>query len=123
MKIKLAQLVNSDGALGRLIEERLPARLSFTLASVVRVITPRIQDYNEARLAILREYGTPNEAGDQYRFPDIEIAKKAWAEMKELEETEVELADIAPIRLDERMLEAIQITPQDVLALNWLLQL
>lgn len=118
LEVKLAQLVASAPALGRLCAEKAPARITFTLARVTKSINSELETYEKTRMSLLEKYGTLSEDKSHYKFESREQSEKFELELKELLETPVSLQH-SPLALDQ--LETVSVSAADLMALDWLI--
>jgi hypothetical protein len=120
MKATIAQIINSDKALNNLLEQKLPLGISIQLGKVVSELEPVFKKANEARMEVLKQFGTEMEV-DGKPTGQFQVSPENQAEfeaaMKAVFEDEVELSipSIDPERLPEACL-----TGKDAIALSWL---
>ena len=123
MKIKTQEIISSIEALNALLNEKLPATLSFKIGRLAHQLAPEVETYKKTRDAKMKEHGKPvvDENGnetDKYSFEGE--GKDAFIkEMTELEDTEVEI-DIPEIKIDD--LGSITIEPRHLSVLTWLIK-
>jgi hypothetical protein len=121
MKLTLSKLVQGAEALGRLSKEKVSGKLAYRMSRDLRLINQELTTHNEARTKLLEQYGTAgaqSPQGVQYSFENGN-AELFFADMNELEATEIEL-DIHP--LTETDIENIQCTAEDLLVLEWMIE-
>jgi len=91
--ITLNELIGSLGSNGqpgpleKLLAAKLPAGLSFRLSMLAGEIQTPARHYNEARTALLKEWGKPSEGGQFYTFENGSREKFVEAEAELLKET------------------------------------
>jgi len=94
MRIKIKELSKISGSIVTLINSPLSPNIGLRLRKFTKAFTEAIDDYNEARNALVKKYGVPK--GDTYEIPndDREAISKFKEENDLLLEEEVELPDI-----------------------------
>lgn len=111
----LGALANSELALKRLSEIRLPIKVSYQVGKLIRLVAAETPDFHKQREKLVRQYGSPH--GDDIMVMPDQMAA-FMVEMTALSEVPVTL-DIAPLKLDS--FGAIDISPADLIALSPLL--
>lgn len=116
IKVTIAELLNSQGALARLMAQPVAARLSFALARVLRGVNTELETFNSTRLELCKKHGTLQEGRQSYEFEgDSRAAFEA--EYAELLKGDVQLPfDAIPIEA----LELVAIPAADAHSLSWL---
>lgn len=120
MKTTIARLLNSDKALGILLEQKLPLGISIQLGKAVQELEPVFKKANEARLEIIKRYGVEvieddKPTGQYHIAPENQAAFEA--DMLEAFGSEVELGIPA---IDPERLPDACLTGKDAIALSWL---
>ena len=100
MRIKLQTIVSKEfsEAFTRLLAMPLSGKSAYVLAKAARTFAEEAKDFDAARLAILKKYGTFD--GDNYKVEDEHNLKDANAEMALVLEREVEIK-LNPIQLPD----------------------
>jgi len=78
MQVTVGQLAAAEGALKRLQQERLPARVAFRLARILREVDPVLRAYNDAHTPLVERFWKPTEKKNMYAPPEGE----KWEEYK-----------------------------------------
>lgn len=117
--LKLNQVIGSQGALGALLGQPLPARQAFEIGKMVRAINGELEAYETARKALCERFsdGKMKNDGKEYDIPD-ETLPAFQKEMSDLLDAEVHLS-IKPLNLDS--LNGITISPGHMMQLDWLI--
>jgi len=120
MQVTVGQLAAAEGALKRLQQERLPARVAFRLARILREVDPVLRAYNKAHTPLVERFWIPTEKENIYKPPKEE---KAWEEYKkERDPLWAETVEINASPLTETDLAGAAISAGDVLALEWMIE-
>lgn len=121
MNVKLGDLVASEQALGELAQANVSARMSFTLALVLKEVTKHLEAKRTAHQKLLEKFGTPkaNKPGMFDLNPETREAFET--EYKDLLDTDVELVGIGKIKASAIETEGVKLSGAEMLALEWLL--
>jgi len=119
MQVTVGQLVAAEGALKRLQQERLPARVAFRLARILREVSPVLQAYNDAHNALVRRLWVPTEKENIYSPPQGEAWEEYVTERTALWEDTV---CVNASQLKEVDLAGVTMTTADALALGWMIE-
>lgn len=125
IKLTLQQILNSLQALNQLGEEKLPARLSFTIARVVGKLQAEGLLFQGERQKLFVKYGEQvpprvgQADGNQLKIPPEKIPGFN-EEMNILLGTEVELDGLGRISISALEDAEIQVKPNILIALDWL---
>ena len=114
MEIKLAELVNMQQALDKLVQMDLPIKQSFLLSKFAKKASVELQEFEEQRVKLVNKYGETDElTGTTSVSPTgLEDFRR---ELDEL--TDVELFfDVPPVRIGD--LENVKISVADLMALE-----
>lgn len=87
--MKLIKIVSAVNNLDKLSTLELPAKESFNIVKMLMEIEPHIQNYHTQRNKLLSKFGD-SEDGKEYQIK-AENKDKFIAELKDLEEIEIEL--------------------------------
>lgn len=103
----LAQVYNESFAD---FNEYLPVRINFFLQKNKNTLMNLAQDIDNARMEIIKRYGTLNEAGDAYSVPpeSMDVANKELADLFSIEQ-EVKINKISLSAFDEIKLTTDQV--------------
>jgi hypothetical protein len=111
--MKILDLLNAQPVIQELQNKIMPSKLAYGLAKNFRIIGQELEDYDKARLKILRDNWTINEETNKFDIPDED--QKKWQDLhKELLDTEI---DYKPYKLDLALTESIEMTPVEFSAL------
>ena len=121
MKVLLRELTESENALANLAQADLPARLSFTLALVLRAVRPHLDAKRAAHEQLLRKYGTADEKRAGFYTIAPEQADAFKAEFDELLSADCELPGIGKIKASTLEAATVKLSSSDAAALDWLL--
>jgi len=114
MKVKVAQLVGSSEPLGKLMTQPMPSATAFRCAKTLKAVQAELESYDEARKNLIEQHGKDGE---------IKPKDKGWDKfikgMEELMETEVK---IDAEKIKEENLSKVEISPADILALDWIIE-
>jgi hypothetical protein len=121
IRITLKDLLEAQPALQRLAAERLPVRLAYNVARMLKALQPDIDEFVKQRNELVKKYGATRpatEAEKPTHGPEVtEVIAANFLEFKrELDElTTVEIVvDRAPLALDD----VEKISAADLLALG-----
>jgi len=92
MKVKIEELVNSRQPLERILGEKLPPKVGYTLTRNARMIEQELIAYDKQRENLIKEFGQGDEK-DGWRIEpgDVEAVKKFNEGLQELLEMEVDV--------------------------------
>ena len=131
-QVKLRDLIVSQSALGRISSLPISARMSLTLADVLRVVNPQLEEFQKQHAVILKRYGTPKLDGNgnpiegQYNFtPDKrEALDKEYEDMLDkpvdIPFGKIKLNDLLAEKLDKD--ETLKLSGNEIYALGWMLR-
>tara|TARA_R110002020_G_scaffold372202_2_gene583698 strand:+ start:757 stop:1104 length:348 start_codon:yes stop_codon:yes gene_type:complete len=114
MKLKLGQIVGSSEPLGKLMNSSVPISTAFRLSSILKKVQGVLETYDESRKVLIEKHGENGEIK-----PESKNFNKFVDEMNELLETETKL-DVE--KIEQSSLSKVEITPSDLLALEWLIK-
>ncbi len=119
MKLTLNDLVLSREALQRLLHRKMPAKVAFSLARIVRRANVELEDYNKTRMGLFKRLGELSEDGRQWSMNKAEDEKREEfaEEMQSLLDAKIEL-EISQMPAEDLP----DILPMDALALWWIVQ-
>lgn len=99
MKVKLQTVLDTQQALGQLSRISFPATVAYRLNKNLRLAQQEFSHFDEARIKILKELGTLNEAGTDYEL-STENRKLFDDQIKALLDTEIDIAFmVVPIEM------------------------
>jgi hypothetical protein len=116
--MKLFELLNAQPTLVSLSSKKLPAKLAYAVSKNLRLITPELQDFEKARIALLEQYGKLNEETHTYDIPEDKKAQ-VDAEFNTLVNTDV---DLTPFQVDIEAFGVIEITPNEFSSIAWMIR-
>ena len=117
--MKLAELVASDNALETLSKMQMKAKASYRIATAINQITPHIASFTQIQEDLINKYG--EEVDGQVK---VETESEHFPEfIREINDVlnEDVVVDVKKIKLKE--LGDVEVTPRDMLALGWLIEL
>jgi len=92
MKVKIEELVNSRQPLERILGEKLPPKVGYTLTRNARIIEQELLAYDKQRENLIKEFGEGDEKdGWRINTSDVEAVKKFNEGLQELLEMDVEV--------------------------------
>ena len=89
MKVKFSDILDANGALGKLSQERLPVRQSVSLARLIKKLNEEMALFNEQRERLLIQYGERQDEEGGYLIPK-ENQADFRKDFEELMKSEVE---------------------------------
>ena len=121
IKVKISDLLNSTEILQKLAQKEFKAKLSWTIARLLKGAEAEMQNFNETRMNLIKKYGEKDENGelitDDKGNCKIENSNlNAFSEeLNELVSAEVE---INANKIDIGLLEELEFTPSDMASLE-----
>ena len=119
--MQLGEVVSALPAIQKLMEAKLSAGIAFRLAKFAKEVEPHVESYEKVRAELLEQFGTKGEEGDegqvQYTFANGQ-AEKFTKELTALLEEKVNIK-IKKVKVSD--LEGAELTPRDMMALDWAL--
>lgn len=116
--MKILDLLEAQPVMQRLVSQKMPAKLAYAIAKNIKLVNDELEIFDSTRVKLLAENWEIDENTQQYKIPDED--KPKWKKMyDELISEEVKL-DIYMI--DASMLEGLEMTPGEVLAIGWMLR-
>lgn len=121
ISVKISSLLNSTETLQKLANMKLKAKLSWQVSRLLKEAEREIQEFNEARLALINKYGEKDENGELVTDEksnckiDNEFVKEFSNELEELVSAEVELN---ASKIDINKLEELDFTPSEMIDLE-----
>jgi len=125
IKVKLGEILSSTTALEHLGEQHLKGKLAYKVGKAIKTISNEINLYDKARKELLNEYCVKDENGevqiDERGNAQVEkqYIDKYNQEIRTLNDTDIEL-NIVLLDLDD--FENIEITPREIMQLDWLIK-
>lgn len=112
--MKIKDIIQMQSALASLMAKKMPVKLSYAIAKNLKMINREMEDFEEARVKLLREHWALDPKTNKYNIPDED--KPKWDEMyKELIEMEM---GFQPYLFPYVYLEGLEFTPGEMLALE-----
>lgn len=112
MKVKLAVLVNNQ-ALQTLMEQPMPSATAFRVVKAIKSVGTELEAFDETRKKLIEKYGEDGE---------ISETSKGWKKFVEEYNSLInEEVDIEVKKIKASSLAKAEISPSDLLALEWLL--
>ena len=121
IKVTISQLLDSTEALQKLARMQLKAKLAWNVSKLLKAADVEIQDFNEARLELIKKYGEKDESGELITDENgnckikPESINDFTTELTELTASEIEI-NANKVRIDD--LENIDFTPADMTVLE-----
>lgn len=120
--MKLKQLVESTTALNKLVDQKLPIKVSFQLSTFLSKTNPELTNFDKLRTEKIQEYGErvikDGKPTEEYTIPKDKVEE--WSkEINELLEQEIDVK-IPDIKIDD--LGDINIEPTSLMGLEWLIK-
>lgn len=100
MKVKFSDILDANGALGKLSQERLPVGQSVSLARLIKRLNEEINLFNDQRERLLKQYGEYKEDEGGYEIPK-ENLPEFRKDFDELMASEVGVPDKIKITLQK----------------------
>jgi hypothetical protein len=119
IKVTLGELLGSLNAAKALFETKLAAKPAYTLAKFLRKAGNHVEDFDKARLALLKQYGEPAEDGQSYIFPDDDKRTEYNKQVETLLVEEVEI-EVNPVCLSD--LKHVDVSPASIAPVLFLIQ-
>ena len=117
MRFRNEEIWNARAAIQRLIEEKLPVKVSYGLAKIANKVNEQLKIIEEVRMGLLRKYGERTESGWEVKN-NSEKFGKFMEEVQELLAQEVELV-IEKVTLPTEINgELFQLEPRILMALE-----
>ncbi len=117
MDIKLIKVLNSQEALKRLADTKLPVKTAYRVSKLVKALEKELKDFEDFRNSLIMKYGE-SQGGGQYKISEIDIAKFN-DEINEVMETEVHL-EFNSLKVND--LAEIDISATDMIVLDYLFE-
>ncbi len=67
IRVTLRELLEAQPALQRLSNEKLPVKVAYNVARMMRVVQPEVEDFYKQRNALVKEYGVTRAATEAER--------------------------------------------------------
>ena len=117
MRFRNEEIWNARAAIQRLIEEKLPVKVSYGLAKIANKVNEQLKIIEQVRMGLLRKYGERTESGWEVKN-NSEKFGKFMEEVQELLAQEVELV-IEKVTLPTEINgELFQLEPRILMALE-----
>ncbi len=116
--MKVVELLNAAPILQRLADQKMPAKLAYALAKNFRMVNQEIEDYDQARISILKANWKIDPGTNQYKVPEDDQPK--WKELHN--ELLLAEANFQPYLIEFSLAESIELTPGEVMALWFLFE-
>ena len=120
MKVKLGKLVvaTQSGAFRQLMQTSMSPSMGITLSVLAKGVDEKLAVFHEAHKTLREKY----QPEDPKAKLDPDTEAKMQAEFDEIMETVVDLPGISRIRASKLAAAGIQLRPDDVTALDWLIK-
>jgi len=120
--MQLSQIAGAMPTIQKLLDSSLKVNIAFRIAKFAKDIEPHMESYEKLRGELLEKYGTKDgsesEGGqERYIFKNGQ-AEKFSAELTKLLDEEIDLK-VKKIKIND--LKGAELTPRDILALDWAL--
>ncbi|MEI6532483.1 MAG: hypothetical protein WCO06_01445 [Candidatus Roizmanbacteria bacterium] len=99
MKVKLSQVVNSSEDIKKLLEVKLPVKVSYRLSRLVSKLQPYLTIYEAKRNELVKEFGEAPDKEGNVKVKDPEKLKQFMAKFSELLSEDIDI-DFEKIKID-----------------------
>ena len=127
MKITNRKILTDANFLGQLTQKQLPIKISYALAKNISKIENELKIYNSEKDKLIDQYAIKDEKGnlkvdENNQFKVREEYKEVWEkEIEELLDIEINL-DVHKIKLDELMLSNCNMTPAELMLIDYMIE-
>lgn len=120
--ITLQKIIESQSGLSKLIDSKLPIKISYKVSKMINKIQPEVRVYEETRQRLVRELGQEDTETKTISVKP-ENLEKFQNELKKLLEVEVDLTFGLTKEIEKISIQDLDISiePKELLALDWLL--
>ena len=121
IKVKISDLINSTETLQKLSQKDFKAKLAWSIARLLKAAEAEIQEFNTARMNLIKKYGEKDENGELITDDkgnckiENDVLTEFSEELNELINTDVE---INANKIDIELLTDIDFTPSDMAILE-----
>ena len=121
IKLTVNEILTLNENLGKLMEQKFPASITFTLARLIRFCSEEVKTFENARYQIAERYGKRNENGELDVNENGQVAinpdkiKECNEEFAELLRSEIEI-NVNKIPLSA--FDGLELTPKEMLSLE-----
>lgn len=116
LKVKAGELFLSQGALSELVVKDLPNRTAMQLRRVIKRVEPEIKSFDEQRVKLAKDLGTPTEDGQSFQIEPDKLTEFN-DQIKAMGEVEFEYSDLDQIT----DLGNVSVKASTLIALSWLI--
>lgn len=116
MKVSVKQILEGQQVVGKMLDSKLPAATAFKFGRLVSKVDNELKLFDTQRLKLIEQYGEKVDE-NQYKIKE-EHSEVFNHEMSALLAVEIDL-DANQISISE--LGEIEITPRELLKLDWLI--
>lgn len=123
VEVKLADIVNSRDVLMRIMNEKLPANISFKLGKAFKAISAELDDVEKERQRLIHDLGEPIDPLDESKGWQVkkENNPKFHEEFLSILEEKVSVNyDPIPSSVLEKISEQLSISPADMSRVDFL---
>jgi len=121
--MKLNQIIGSQESLAKLLELKIPIKVSYKVSKLINKIQPDLKIYEEKRMDLFKEYGVLDEEKQVYNLKPENIEKFS-EDLKTLLDTDIDMSfgegkELEKIKINDLSGE---IEPKYLIALDWLIE-
>lgn len=101
LTVKMSDVLKAEEGLTLIAQEKLPVKLAYSIAKLLRKVVKEIEFFSEKRTALIKEYGVENkEDTSKFEIPKEKL-EDFNKQMKDLAELEVTLNGVVKVKLDD----------------------
>lgn len=116
MKVKAGELFLSQAALSELVGKDLPNKTAMLLRRIIKRVEPEIKSFDEQRVKLAQELGTPTDDGQSFSIPDDKLGEFN-SQLQAMGEAEFEYSDLDQIS----DLGHAEVKTSTLITLGWLI--
>lgn len=109
MKLKLNEILALEQPLGNLLESRMPLKIAFKFAAILKSVKEPISTFNERRESLIRELGEEKEGSIAVKPENVEQFRQ---QMLDALAVEVDI-NFEPISVED-LPDTLQVSPVDL---------
>lgn len=123
--MKLKTLIESQGALNKLLALKLPVKVAYKISKMTNRIQTELKIYEDQRIKLVKDLGEVTDEQTQSFKVKNENLDKFSEEITKLQDIEVDLGfgpDIALEKIKVEDLGEVSVEPNDLINLGWLIE-
>lgn len=120
--MKLSQILNSQEALNRILQIKLPVKISYKIGKMFSRIQPEIRTFEEKRVGLIKKLGTEDKVKQIWEVLPDNMAE-FQQELNKLGDIEVNLGFGVDKELEKILIADLgdaKLEPRDLIQLEWL---